>query len=251
MYQNILSFGTCYKKRDRTLSKSSQSPKPLPCKAFSRRTKSLQTCSIFGDHQKSKRTCFKSSEYCIRRQNMFHLGRGSIRIPYLTCSMLPTFCPKIEHVSEYLILQEWNMLTACEYSSRRIFAYPNIRLTAIAAGSNCDRTSHSPLAHRFPVPGCWSVPGLWPGCWLELRSHPSPGSGSGSVAPAVAPGVVAGLLGRVELRSHPSPPAAGPAPVAGGDGRPSLALGSECSACDRTLLARLLAGPVRGIDRGW
>ena len=106
MYQNILSFGTCYKKRDRTPSKSSQSPKPLPCKAFSRRTKSLQTRSIFGDHQKSKRTCSNLSGYCIRRRNMFHFGRGSIRIPYLTCSILARQTPKKEHVSEYLMFQK-------------------------------------------------------------------------------------------------------------------------------------------------
>jgi len=42
---------------------------------------------------------------------MFHSAPKTIRIHYLTCSILPWYSPRIEHVSEYLIPTRWNTLT--------------------------------------------------------------------------------------------------------------------------------------------
>ena len=103
--------GTCSPGGDRSLLKSSQSPKPLPRKRFSHRVKSLQTCSILGIIRNTKEHVPNYQNLSSALETCSILPQKTIRIPYLTCSILPWCSPRMEHVSEYLMPTKWNTLT--------------------------------------------------------------------------------------------------------------------------------------------
>ena len=122
---------------------------------------------------------------------MFHSVPKTIRIPYLTCSILPWYSPRIEHVSEYLMPTKWNTLTGGSVWVRAIGgaigALPPTGHKVTTGGAAGRPEPSPPGPHRRgphhlglpPGPATWAChlallpgPATWP-CHLGLPPGPA------------------------------------------------------------------------------
>jgi len=170
VYQDILSSGTC----SHTLTKSRQPPKPCNprCVRLSAIALNRYKHVSFANHHKNKRTCSKSSDFCINRPKRVSFWRQPIRILYLTCSILAppeswnetctkTSCiSRIEHVDGATCWPSPGPPTGAAPG-------PFVR----SSGRTCDRQQQTPPGGRRGGGGLALVqvaplhgPAAWPRC---------------------------------------------------------------------------------------